>query len=127
MIDWQWCRLEELSVQQLYAIVAARVAVFVVEQNCPYQELDGLDFQASHLIAWDRASSEVAAYLRVLEPGTRFIEPSIGRVLTTKAFRGIGLGRELTARGLSYIGQTYPGQSVRISAQKYLERFYRSF
>src|SRR4051794_21214583 len=77
-IDWQSCRLEDLSTKQLYAVIAARVAVFVVEQTCPYQELDGLDFQAAHLIAWDRASSEVAAYLRVLEPGVRFTEPSIG-------------------------------------------------
>jgi ElaA protein len=126
-IDWQWCRLDDLPARQLYAVVAARIAVFVVEQNCPYQDLDGLDFRATHLIGWERARAEVAAYLRVLEPGTRFAEPSIGRVLTTSAFRGAGLGRELTARGLDYIEKSYPGAGVRISAQEYLERFYRSF
>lgn len=125
MIDWRWCSLEQLSSPQLYAVLAARESVFVVEQACPYQELDGLDFQAMHLVAWSGA--EVAAYLRVLRPGIRFAEPSIGRLLTTKAFRGLGLGRETVAQALQHIEEVYPGQPARISAQVYLERFYGSF
>lgn len=126
-IDWQWCRLGELSTTQLYAVFAARESVFVVEQNCPYQELDGLDFQALHLIAWTNARTEVAAYLRVLGPGVKYAETSIGRVLTTKAFRGSGFGRILIATSLAHIESTYPGHAVRISAQAYLEQFYRAF
>jgi ElaA protein len=124
-LDWQWSALNDLSARQLYAIFAARVAVFVVEQNCAYQELDGLDLDAEHLVVW--SGNDVAAYLRLLGPGTRFAEPSLGRIITTQAFRGSGLGRELLARGVERARLRYPGQAVRISAQRYLEEFYRSF
>lgn len=124
-IEWQWCGLKELPPERLYAILAAREAVFVVEQSSIYQDLDGLDLAATHLIGWSQ--SEVAAYLRVLEPGTRFPERSIGRVLTTRNFRGTGLGRELIARGLDYIDTRHPGEPVRIGAQAHLERFYGAF
>jgi ElaA protein len=124
-LRWQWCRLGELSAEQLYAVLAARVAIFVVEQNCAYQDLDGLDYDAEHLIAWSGA--DVAGYLRVLAPGTRFADPSIGRIITTQAFRGSGLGREVVAKGIERARLRYPGRPVRISAQKYLERFYGEF
>jgi len=122
--NWQWCRLQELSALQLYALFAARESVFVVEQRCVYQELDGRDFEASHLIAW--AGTEVAACLRVLAPGAKLSQPTIGRVMTAKGFRGRGLGRELMERALKHVDEVYP-QSVRISAQAHLEKFYRSF
>jgi len=124
-IQWQIARLEDFPLKPLYAILAAREAVFVVEQTCPYQELDGLDFQAHHLVGW--AEGRVAAYLRMLEPATRFAEPSIGRFLTTHDFRGQGLGREAMTRAIEFIASTYPGQNIRISAQTYLEHFYGSF
>lgn len=125
MIQWQWKRFSDLSASQLYAVCAAREAVFVVEQSCPYQELDGLDLDAMHLIGW--SGNEIAAYLRVLEPGVRYVEPSIGRVLTSKAFRGTGIGRTLVAMSLEYIDSHHPGRDVRISAQAHLERFYGWF
>jgi ElaA protein len=124
-LKWQWCRLGELSAAQVYAVLAARVAVFIVEQNCAYQDLDGLDAEAEHLIAWSGA--DVAGYLRVLAPGTRFDDPSIGRIITAKPFRGTGLGRELVAKGIEQARRRYPGRAVRISAQQYLEKFYREF
>lgn len=124
-LNWQWCRLGELSAEQLYAVLAARVAIFVVEQNCAYQDLDGLDSDAEHLIAWSGA--EVAGYLRVLAPGTRFADASIGRIITTKPFRGSGLGRVLVAKGIERTRLRYPGLPVRISAQQYLEKFYGEF
>ena len=124
-LKWQWCRLGELSAEQVYAVLAARVAIFVVEQNCAYQDLDGLDADAEHLIAWSGA--QVAGYLRVLGPGTRFDDPSIGRIITTKPFRGSGLGRDLVTKGIEHTRLRYPGQAVRISAQQYLEKFYRDF
>lgn len=122
---WQWSSLGDLSAEQVYAVLAARVAVFIVEQNCAYQDLDGLDSDAEHLIAWSGA--DVAGYLRVLGPGTRFDDPSIGRIITTTAFRGSGLGRELVAKAIARARQRYPGQPIRISAQKYLEKFYGDF
>ena len=124
-LQWQWCRLGELSAEQVYAVLAARVEIFVVEQNCAYQDLDGLDADAEHLIAW--SGKEVAGYLRVLGPGTRFDDPSIGRIITTRPFRGSGLGREVVAKGIERTHMRYPGRPVRISAQKYLEKFYRDF
>jgi ElaA protein len=124
-IEWQWSRLSDLTVVQLYAVFAAREAVFVVEQTCVYQELDGLDLDAEHLIGW--SGDDVAAYLRVLDPGKRFEEPSIGRVLTTQKFRSLGLGREMMHRALERIDERFAGLPVRISAQAHLQAFYSSF
>jgi ElaA protein len=124
MIDWQWCELHELAVPQWYAVMTARSAVFVVEQSCPYLDLDGWDLRATHLIGWQGA--EVAAYLRCFAPGVKYAEASLGRILTPQAFRGSGLGRELVKRGLDRIDNDYPGAAVRIGAQSRLERFYLS-
>lgn len=123
-IEWQWCRLADLSIEQVYAVLAAREAVFVVEQTCPYQELDGKDLEADHLVGW--SDGEVAAYLRVLGPGVRFVEPSIGRVLTTRAFRGTGLGRTMMQLALKRIDERFAHPPVRISAQFHLQPFYSS-
>jgi ElaA protein len=125
MLSWQWCELHELAVPQWYALMATRVAVFVVEQTCPYQELDGWDLRATHLIAWDGA--EVAAYLRCFAPGVKYPEASLGRILTSHRHRATGLGRELVQRGLDRIEAQHPGSPVRIGAQSRLERFYNSF
>lgn len=125
MIRWQWCSLEDLSARQIYALFAARSAVFIVEQNCPYQDLDGADIEAEHLIAWSGA--DAAACLRLLAPGVKFVERSIGRVLTTRAFRGSGLGRELMTRAVARCDERYPSEAIRIGAQAHLERFYGAF
>jgi ElaA protein len=124
-MNWRWCSLGELSARQLYSLFAARAAVFVVEQNCPYQDLDGADLEAEHLIVW--SGDEVAACARVLEPGVKYAEASIGRVLTAKPFRSSGLGRELMAQAVARCEERFPGQPIRIGAQAYLERFYGSF
>jgi ElaA protein len=124
MIDWQWCELHELAAPQWYAVMAARSAVFVVEQTCAYQDLDGWDLRATHLIGWQGA--DVAAYLRCFAPGVKYPEASLGRILTTHAFRNSGLGRELVERGLQRIDREYRGVATRIGAQSRLERFYVS-
>lgn len=125
LIHWQWCTLDELPTTRLYALFAAREAVFIVEQNCVYQELDGLDPGAWHLIGW--SGDAVAACLRVLAPGVKYPEISLGRVLTSAAFRGTGGGRELMQRALAWTDERYPQHGVRISAQAHLQRFYGSF
>jgi ElaA protein len=124
-VVWQLARFQDFSAAQLYAIFAAREAVFVVEQHCPYQELDGLDLEAHHLVGW--VGDQVAAYLRILGPGSRFAEPSIGRVLTALDFRRQELGREAMMRAIDYMQTAYPGRDICISAQTYLENFYGSF
>ncbi len=124
-VCWRVQRFDEIPSRHFYAILAARVAVFVVEQDCPYQDVDGQDFEALHVTAWGSDDS-VLAYARILPPGTRFAEPSIGRVLTTEAARGTGLGRALMEQCLAVTEQRFPGQALRISAQQYLEAFYCS-
>lgn len=121
-ISWTWCAFGALSAVDLYAVLRARAAVFIVEQNCPYQDIDAYDLDGMHLIAWH--GEEIAAYLRVLGPNTKFAEPSIGRVLTTSAFRGTGLGHELLGRGIRHATLHFPGSALRISAQAHLAAFY---
>lgn len=124
-IEWQWRRYGELTSSEIYVIFAARQAVFVVEQNSVYLDMDGKDLDAWHLIAW--SGKEVAAYLRLLAPGVSYPEPSLGRILTTKIGRGSGLGRELVARGLQRMHDLYPTLPIRIGAQAHLQKFYGSF
>jgi ElaA protein len=99
--------------------------VFVVEQNCAYQDVDGYDLDAQHLIVW--SGTEVAAYLRVIAPSVKYDERSIGRISTSHAFRGTGLGRELLARTLTRLDAAFPGEPLRIGAQARLRVFYESF
>jgi ElaA protein len=121
---WQWARLSELTAEQCFSLCAVRQAVFVVEQRCAYQDLDIFDQEATHLIVWD--AQNVAGYLRVLAPSTRFHEPSLGRILTASSHRGTGLGRELVMRGMDYVRLHYPNEPIRISAQQHLSAFYSS-
>jgi ElaA protein len=129
MIKWQWSSFENLSTLDLYEILKVRQEVFVVEQNCVYQDADGLDKTAWHLVGWKAGSDgrKLVAYLRVVWPGKKFKELSIGRVLTAPSARGTGLGKALTSEALKQISTEYPGAAIRISAQKYLERFYSDF
>ncbi|MEZ5443045.1 MAG: GNAT family N-acetyltransferase [Lysobacterales bacterium] len=124
-LQFSWARLDQLSGPQFHQIMAARIAVFVVEQNCPYQDADELDACSSHLSA--QIDGRLAGYLRIVDPGCKYPEPSIGRVLTTPAFRGLGVGRQLMAEALRQTGQHFPGAAIRISAQAYLLDFYGSF
>ena len=128
-LRWQWSRLKELTASELYAVLAARQQVFTVEQHCAFQDADGHDAYAWHLLAWtlDLRTPVLAAYLRVLDPGRKYVEPSIGRVLTVPPHRGIGLGRVLMVEGLARTAGIWPGQSVRIAAQQRLESFYADF
>jgi ElaA protein len=125
MIRWQWCELSELSAAEVYAVLAARSRVFVVEQQCAFQDADELDLGAEHLVAW--AGPDVAAYLRVLAPGVKYTERSIGRVITALPYRRTGLGRELMARALAALDQRFARERTRIGAQARLELFYASF
>ena|SRR6218665_2328951 len=112
----------ELSVTELYEAYALRSAVFVVEQNCPYQDPDEKDPTALHLLM--RQGDALAGYARILPPGVSYKEPSIGRVVVAKAQRGQGAGQELMMHGIQLARELYPGQDLVISAQLYLLRFY---
>lgn len=126
MIRWKWRAFADLTGEELYRILALRQRVFVVEQECAYQDADGLDPHALHLLGCD-PGGELVAYLRVVAPGHRYAEPSIGRVVTSPGIRRQGAGRALFAEGLRRAEETYPGSALRLSAQAYLEPFYASF
>jgi ElaA protein len=125
-LRWEKRTFEELTLRHLYAIMAARAAVFVVEQRCAFQELDGLDAHSHHLTAW-LDDGEIAAYLRVVPPGRKYHEPSLGRVMTSARARGMGVGKALMERGIAYANALYPDEKLRIGAQAYLEAFYCGF
>lgn len=126
-LDWRWKRFDELDVRELQNIYRARQIVFAVEQQCAFLDADGCDEHAFHLAAWSALSREPLAYARVLDPGVKYAEVSIGRVVTTGAGRGIGLGRELMRRALASTADRWPAAGVRISAQSRLEAFYAGF
>jgi ElaA protein len=117
-LTWHVREFAELTAAELYAIVALRQQVFVVEQNCVYQDADGVDLVSRHL--WAAQGDEVAAYLRIVPAGVKFPEVSIGRVITAPHARGSGLGRELMKRGIAACG----AQPIHIGAQAHLEKFY---
>jgi ElaA protein len=123
-INWQWRHFSALDPQQLYTILWIRQAVFVVEQHCAYLDADGVDYYAWHLLGLT-PHTELVAYLRLIEPGKKFSEPSIGRVLTSSVARGQGIGRQLMVEGIRASQARFPGQGIRISAQQRLERFYK--
>jgi ElaA protein len=123
---WQWSRFSELRPEDLYAAVQLREAVFVVEQQCPYNDADGRDPQAWHLLGWSQQERgrDLVAYARIFEPGVRYTEASIGRVVTAPRVRGSGLGKALMAEALRRVEALAPGQAVKIAAQRRLEKFY---
>lgn len=128
-IRWQWSRFHELEPEHLYEIVRLRENVFVVEQNCPYLDADGRDPQAWHLLGWldeDRAP-KLVAYARIFEPGVRYPEGSVGRVVTAPEVRRTGIGRILMGEALRRLDDLAPNRPVKIAAQRYLEKFYATF
>jgi ElaA protein len=124
VVTWRWCAFDALGVVELQNIYMARQQVFVIEQQCIYLDADGVDERSHHIAAWSAAQRMPLAYARVVAPGVKYDEPSIGRVITTAAARGTGLGRELVRRTIEHTTRLYPGLGIRISAQSRLERFY---
>ncbi|KRL80756.1 GNAT family N-acetyltransferase [Secundilactobacillus paracollinoides] len=114
---------DELTPQQLITILKARVAVFVVEQNCPYQEVDDDDFDDLH-VALFNDNGDLQAYTRVMNRDT---EVNFGRVLVVDQFRKDGLGRKIVQETLDVIAQRFPNKPIKIQAQAYLQELYESF
>jgi ElaA protein len=126
-LRWHHARLADLPALELARIYRARQRVFVVEQTCIYLDADALDERSWHLAAWSPLHDEPVAYARIVDPGGHYDEPSIGRVLTSGAARGTGVGRELVARALAISDAVHRGAALRISAQIRLQRFYGGF
>ena len=125
MIRWEILSFTELSPCQLYDILQLRAAIFVVEQKCTYQDVDGYDLNAFHVLGWD--SEVLGAYARILPPHSKYPQCSIGRVAVAETHRGKGLARECMQRALDAALRQYPGQPILAQSQCYLEKFYQSF
>jgi len=123
-LQWTLSAFKDLSTNQLFDMYHVRQEVFVVEQDCPYQDCDEKDKKSHHLFAYEK--DVLVAYLRIVNPGVSYKEPSIGRVLTKLTHRNNGYGIELMKRGIEFCDSYYPEHSIRISAQQYLLPFYRS-
>lgn len=127
-LNWQIKSFHQLNGDELYEILKLRVDVFVVEQACPYPELDGKDrhSQTLHVMGKD-GNNKICAYLRILAPGVSYKQSSIGRVVVEKKHRGNGSSRQMVGFALEAIKEKWPDAGIKIGAQTYLKNFYASF
>ncbi|MES2799530.1 MAG: GNAT family N-acetyltransferase [Bacteroidota bacterium] len=125
-VNWYIKHFNELSPEELHDLVALRIEVFVMEQNCTYQDLDGKDKYAHQIFAVDE-NKKVLATARILPQGISYAEVSIGRVASSDSVRGTGIGQQMMERAMAFIQQHYGEVDVRISAQEYLLNFYGKF
>ena len=123
-VQWTCKPFNQLTTPELYAILQLRNEVFVVEQNCVYQDADQKDILSYHLCGW--SDDLLFAYCRIIPPGLAFTEASIGRVLTAGAYRKTGCGKELMQRAIIATLQQFNCQKIIIGAQLYLKKFYQS-
>lgn len=126
MIEWQDLHHSELSVSQLYALLQLRCAVFVVEQNCPYQDIDGDDLTGDnrHILGWK--NDELVAYARILKSDDDLEPVVIGRVIVSEALRGEKVGQQLMNKTLETCTRHWPDKPVYLGAQAHLQNFYQS-
>lgn len=120
-----WDEIDNLTPRALYAMLKLRVDVFVVEQNCPYPEIDGKDYDAFHLRIMDRA--ELAASLRVLPPEKEGKPVKIGRVVVAADYRGDKLGHRMMKEAIAFAQDRFPGIAIELGGQSHLQKFYGSF
>ena len=123
-MEWSLKKFNELTLDELYAILQLRSKVFIVEQNCVYNDVDGKDQLAWHLTGTE--DGNLIAYTRILPPGIVYNDPAIGRVVTSPSKRSSGLGRELMDRSIEHCEMLFGNTSITLSAQAYLKKFYES-
>ncbi|PKR77053.1 GNAT family N-acetyltransferase [Halalkalibacillus sediminis] len=122
---WTSKKFDALSINELYEIMKLRVDVFVVEQDCPYPELDDYDQEAIHLYAVD--DEKIVSYSRIIAPSVKYNQASIGRVITLPPYRRDGLGTELINRSIEIAREEWPENDyIKIQAQAHLQRFYEN-
>lgn len=122
MINWICKSFEQLTTLELYALLQLRNEVFIVEQNCPYLDVDGKDLKSYHLMAWKEGN--LVAYTRLIPAGISYDEVSIGRVVNSPSVRGSGIGKELMQLSIAKIFELFGRQDIVIGAQLYLKKFY---
>ena len=122
-LNWIWLPFQGLSAAQTYDMLALRQQVFVVEQNCVFQDADGIDQQCWHGLGY-LPNAGLAAYARIVPPGVVYLEASIGRVVTASTLRGVSAGHALMHQAMAQVAKLYPGHAIKIGAQAHLQRFY---
>ncbi len=115
-------KFSELSVRELYELLKLRTEIFVVEQECIYQDMDGKDNKAIHILG--KEENKIVAYTRIFNSGDYYDEPSIGRVVVRKSNRGEEKGKEIMNESINYIKTNMQEKEIVLSAQKYLDKFY---
>jgi len=123
-LNWRFKSYDDLSKVELFDIYYLRQEVFVVEQECAYQDADEKDQLSYHIMAYDK--EVLVAYLRIVSPGVSYVEPAIGRVVTKPTHRGLGQGRILMKKAIEQVKSVFDKSSIRISAQEHLIPFYES-
>lgn len=126
MINFNWYTFSTLTTKQLYAVLALRSDIFVVEQHCPYLDPDGKDIFALHLLGI-ASDDSLVAYLRLFPPTDIENYLVFGRVVTARSARSKGYGKKLIQELLTYCDDNFPGISIKCSAQYYLKQFYENF
>lgn len=124
LMSWHIKKFNELSVEELYKILALRSEVFVVEQACPYLDCDGKDMKSYHLFC--ERDGEVVANVRIIEKGISYEEVSLGRVIVRKDNRGTGIAREMLQKAIEFVHAHLGERAIKIQAQAYLLDFYKS-
>jgi len=123
-MKWKIKRFNELSIQELYSLLKLRSQVFVVEQNCVYQDMDGKDEKALHLLG--EFNDEIVAYARLFKAGDYFENASIGRVVIHPDARDKKWGHQMMQEAIAAIESNFNAKQITISAQLYLKKFYES-
>ena len=128
---WICKKFNELNPDELYAILQLRSEVFVVEQNCIFLDMDNKDQVSHHLMGWQQNEGAepgiLLGYARILAAGFPYVESSIGRIVTSPAARGNGIGKDLLQQSIQTLYNLHGKQVIRIGAQYYLKKFYESF
>ncbi|HLG38108.1 MAG TPA: GNAT family N-acetyltransferase [Chitinophagaceae bacterium] len=124
-ITWTIKKFDDLTAHELYAILQLRSEVFVVEQNCAFQDMDNKDQSSYHLMGWEK--SKLIAYTRLIPPGAAYDFSSIGRVVTSSTARGTGIGKVLMEKSIGELERLFGKGAIKIGAQLYLKEFYHSF
>ncbi len=124
-MHWILKQFADLTPKELYNILQLRNEVFIVEQNCPYQDLDNKDLYAYHLMGMKE--DKLLAYARLLAPGISYSESSIGRVVSSPSARKTGIGKKLMQESIEQVRNLFHTDTIRIGAQFYLQKFYESF
>ena len=125
MINWVCKHFRELTTEELYQVLRLRSEVFVVEQNCVFLDMDNKDFACHHLMGW--SGDRLVGYSRIVPPGISYVESAIGRIVSSPAARGSGVGRELLTQSIRTLYQLHGKRDIRIGAQYYLKEFYASY